>query len=76
MAFRVTGSGTWSFDGTTLREFVEAFDIEPIDTETHSLVKETPEMLTELKQQVMSDKSYANVAFIGDDEIALVDQET
>lgn len=33
-------------------------------------------MLTELKQQVMGEKSYANVAFIGDDEIELVDQET
>ena len=75
---KLESEGTWSFDGTTLREFTKKISIEPGDVSTRAWANNDPQAFADLRREMelTGDRSYGTVTFSSDDEVDLTDHET
>ncbi|MDA1165700.1 MAG: hypothetical protein O3B13_21595 [Planctomycetota bacterium] len=75
---KLESEGTWSFDGTTLREFTRKISIEPGDAPTRVFADNDPEAFADLRKQMelTGERSYGTVTFSSDDDVDLTDHET
>jgi len=63
--------GTWTFDGITLIQSNDKFEIEPADVKSRELMANAPDFLVEYKNVFASQstKVYDNVTFLSENEI-------
>lgn len=78
LVFNTESLGTWSFDGTILREFSKSISIDPGNATTRSLAELDPDSFTDIRRQMESSDSraFGSVRFVNDDEVELIDNDT
>jgi hypothetical protein len=67
----ISSAGTWTFDGITLIQSNERFEIEPADVESREFIAVAPDFLEAYKNEYASQspKVYENVIFLSENEI-------
>jgi RsiW-degrading membrane proteinase PrsW (M82 family)/phosphopantetheine adenylyltransferase len=78
LVLSLEAEGTWSFDGTTLREFTSSISVVPGNSATQQLAKNDPQTFSETKRELeqLEERSYGSVIFLNDNEVELLDHET
>ena len=78
LTFNMETQGTWTFDGTILREFSKSNSIEPGDAATLAIAKNDPDSFSNMRKQMalMDNRGVGSVTFVNENEVELIDNDT